>query len=36
MNGLKGARKFRQILSNPDLLKRNDISIIGEAFAPFL
>ncbi|WDU47268.1 tRNA dihydrouridine(20/20a) synthase DusA [Taylorella equigenitalis] len=36
MNGLKGARKYRQILSNPDLLKRNDISIIGEAFAPFL
>lgn len=35
MNGLKGARRFRQLLSDPKYLRSNDISVISEAFDPF-
>lgn len=35
MNGLKGARRFRQLLSDPKYLRSNDISVISEAFDLF-
>ena len=36
MNGQKGARHFRRLLSDPKRLAAQDIGLIEEAFAPFI
>lgn len=36
MNGQKGARHFRRLLSDPKRLSEQDVGLIEEAFAPFI